>query len=243
MNKISLVFLYSLLIIINCQETNDINDTLNITDITEEVPPDFSEKISLSDLGIEPKKYEILDITPDKEIYLKDLYLNEKRYFMINNKDLLSEKYYKIMVHYIGALGINFKINIICEGAKEIIKTHNKNIKLNDFSEYDFKTNKEKIPNVCNDTYDEDFLLISLEPFSHTYQLKNEREIKFNAILEVISNKVNNDIKPINILTNKGVYKALIVILVIIPLLLYIFKEKIRGFLLYVIGKNDIKEV
>ena len=172
---------------------------------------------------------EILNIQPDKKLTL-DVKLNEEILLKVNKNLLLENHFYKIMIHFIGSLGITFKINIICNDIY-VIEYDNKEIDVDDFSEYDFKTNNNKIPNLCGNDYDKNFFIISLLSKSISYQFREENKIKFKIIFELITNKINTDIKPINILTNKGLYKGLIFVLIIVPIMLIIFKNKIQIFL------------
>ena len=144
------------------------------------------------------------------------------------------------MIHFIGSLGITFKINIICNDIY-VIEYDNKEIDVDDFSEYDFKTNNNKIPNLCGNDYDKNFFIISLLSKSISYQFREENKIKFKIIFELITNKINTDIKPINILTNKGLYKGLIFVLIIVPIMLIIFKNKIQIFLIHILNQKELK--
>ena len=182
---------------------------------------------------------EILNIQPDKKLTL-DVKLNEEILLKVNKNLLLENHYYKIMIHFIGSLGITFKINIICNDIY-VIKYDNKEIDVDDFSEYDFKTNNNKIPNLCGNDYDKNFFIISLLSKSISYQFREENKIKFKIIFELITNKINTDIKPINILTNKGLYKGLIFVLIIVPIMLIIFKNKIQIFLVHILHQKELK--
>ena len=182
---------------------------------------------------------EILNIQPDKKLTL-DVKLNEEILLKVNKNLLLENHFYKIMIHFIGSLGITFKINIICNDIY-VIKYDNKEIDVDDFSEYDFKTNNNKIPNLCGNDYDKNFFIISLLSKSISYQFREENKIKFKIIFELITNKINTDIKPINILTNKGLYKGLIFVLIIVPIMLIIFKNKIQIFLIHILNQKELK--
>jgi hypothetical protein len=182
---------------------------------------------------------EILNIQPDKKLTL-DVKLNEEILLKVNKNLLLENHFYKIMIHFIGSLGITFKINIICNDIY-VIEYDNKEIDVDDFSEYDFKTNNNKIPNLCGNDYDKNFFIISLLSKSISYQFREENKIKFKIIFELITNKINTDIKPINILTNKGLYKGLIFVLIIVPIMLIIFKNKIQIFLIHILNQKELK--
>ena len=183
---------------------------------------------------------EIINIRPDIKAYL-NAKLNKEILLKINKDSLIENHYYKIMVHFIGSLGINFKISIICNDIYVINNDIKKDIDVNDFSEYDFKTNKKKIPNLCGEEYDKQFFLVSLLPYSISYQFRDENKIEFKSIFELITNKVNSDIKPINILTNKGLYRGLFIVLIIVPLLLICFRSQIQIFLLHLFTQKELK--
>ena len=176
---------------------------------------------------------EILNIIPNNKITIKNIKLNKEILLKSYLKNLKENQCYKIMVHFIGSLGISFEINIICDDIYYIKKVKKNNINLNDFNEYDFKTNKNKIPNVCNE-FKYDFILISLVPKSITYQLISEEKINFSAIVELIENKINTNNKIINILFNKSLFKGLIFVC-LITLILLIFQNKIKFFLIKIL--------
>ena len=176
---------------------------------------------------------EILNIIPNNKITIKNINLNKEILLKSHLKNLKENQCYKIMVHFIGSLGISFEINIICDDIYYIKKVKKNNINLNDFNEYDFKTNKNKIPNVCNE-FKYDFILISLVPKSITYQLISEEKINFSAIVELIENKINTNNKIINILFNKGLIKGLFFVC-LITLIFLIFQNKIKFFILKIL--------
>lgn len=186
------------------------------------------------------EEQDILTVKPDNKLTL-DVKLNKEILLKVNKNSLLENHFYKIMVHFIGSLGITFKINIICNDIYVIKNIEEKEIDVDDFSEYDFKTNKKKIPNLCGEEYDKQFFLVSLLPYSISYQFKDENKIEFKSIFELITNKVNSDVKPINILTNKGLYRGLFIVLFIVPLLLICFRSKIQIFLLHLFTQKELK--
>lgn len=177
---------------------------------------------------------EILNIIPNNKITIKNINLNKEILLKSHLKNLKENQCYKIMVHFIGSLGISFEINIICDDIYYIKKVKKNNINLNDFNEYDFKTNKNKIPNVCNKEFKYDFILISIVPKSISYQLISEEKINFSAIVELIENKINTNNKIINILFNKSLFKGLIFVC-LITLILLIFQNKIKFFLIKIL--------
>ena len=200
----------------------------------------FFTLIFFSIIIFSEQEIQTINIIPDKKINLNTK-LNTEILLKVNKDSLLENHYYKIMVHFIGSLGINFKISIICNDIYVINNDIKKDIDVNDFSEYDFKTNKKKIPNLCGEEYDKQFFLISLLPYSISYQFRDENKIEFKSIFELITNKVNSDIKPINILTNKGLYRGLFIVLFIVPLLLICFRSKIQIFLLHLFTQKELK--
>jgi hypothetical protein len=176
---------------------------------------------------------EILNIIPNNKITIKNIKLNKEILLKSYLKNLKENQCYKIMVHFIGSFGISFEMNIICDDIYYIKKINKENINLNDFNEYDFKTNKNKIPNVCNE-FKYDFILISLVPKSITYQLITKEKINFSAIVELIENKINTNNKIINILFNKGLIKGLFFVC-LITLIFLIFQNKIKFFILKIL--------
>lgn len=179
-------------------------------------------------------------IVPDRKVEVLKMKIDKEALFIIEQKDLSPNNFYKIMVHYLGSLGINYKIQIICDDIYPI-KT-NKDIKLNDYSEYDFKTDKNSVPEICGENYDKSKILLSITPYSVTYQLKEEADMEINSILEIVKSKLNTDNKPLNILTNKGLYIPLIIILIFIPVTMVIFKDKIRYFLIKILDEKIAKK-
>ena len=177
---------------------------------------------------------EILNIIPNNKITIKNIKLNKEILLKSHLKNLKENQCYKIMVHFIGSLGISFEINIICDDVYFIKRIKKNNINLNDFNEYDFKTNKNKIPNICSKEFNHEFILISLLPKSITYQLISEEKISFSAIVELIENKINTNNKIINILTNKGLFKGLF-FLCLITLILFIFQNQMKKFLIEIL--------
>ena len=189
-------------------------------------------------------KDEIKSLIPDQKLILKEVKLNKEILLNldINNFDKFQK--YKIMVHYIGSYGISFKISLICDDIY-LIKDQQKteNIQLNDFSEYDFQTNGKKIPAQCGDDYDKKKVLLSLNPYSIAYQFIPEKDIKFNIIVELITNKYNTDVKPLNILFNKGLYRGIIFVFILVILIFFVFKNKINDFLINIMDINDLKKI
>ena len=200
----------------------------------------FFTLIFFSIIIFSEQEIQTINIIPDKKININTK-LNTEILLKVNKDSLLENHYYKIMVHFIGSLGINFKISIICNDIYVIKNNLNKDIDVDDFSEYDFKTNNNKIPNLCGNDYDKNFFIISLLSKSISYQFREENKIKFKIIFELITNKINTDIKPINILTNKGLYKGLIFVLIIVPIMLIIFKNKIQIFLVHILHQKELK--
>jgi hypothetical protein len=175
---------------------------------------------------------EIFDIIPNNQLRINNIKLNKEILLKTYIKNFKENHYYKIMIHFIGSLGISFDINIICDDIYYIknLKKEN-NINLNDFDEFDFKVNKNKIPDFCNKEFKYDFILISILPKSKTYQLIPEEKILFSSIIELIENKINTNNKIINILTNKNLYIGLIFIF-LISILFLIFQNKIKKLLI-----------
>ena len=188
---------------------------------------------------------EIKTIIPDEKLILKEVKLNKELLLNININDLHQLQKYKVMVHYFGSNSISFKISLICDDIYFLKNQKNsQDIQLNDFSEFDFQTNDKKIPFQCDANYDKKKILLSLMPQSLSYQFVNEKDIKFNIIVELITNKFNTDVKPLNILFNKGLYRGIIFWLILIGLIFFVFWNKINEFLINHLEFNkEIKEI
>ena len=188
-------------------------------------------------------KDEIKSLIPDQKLILKEVKLNKEILLNIDINNFDKFQKYKIMVHYIGSYGISFKISLICDDI-HFIKDHNKpeNIQLNDYSEFDFQTNGKKIPIQCGDDYDKKKVLLSLNPYSIAYQFIPEKDIKFNIIVELITNKYNTDVKPLNILFNKGLYRGVMLAFILVFLIFIVFKSKFTSYLNELMDSNNIKK-
>ena len=176
-------------------------------------------------------KGNIRSIIPDERLILKEIKLNKEILLNLEIKNFEEFQKYKIMVHYIGSYALS-KISLICDDI-HLIKDQKKseNIQLNDYSEFDFQTNGKKIPTQCGDDYDKKNLLLSLIPHSIAYQFIPESEIRFNIIVELITNKLNTDVKPLNILFNKGLYRGVMLAFILVFLMFFVFKSKLTNFL------------
>ena len=185
--------------------------------------------ITISLLNIIICEEEIKTLKPDEKLIIKGVQLNKELLLNLNIKNFLPSQKYKIMVHYLGSYSVSFQISLVCDDIY-LIKTqkNSQNIQLNDFSEYDFQTNDKKIPLQCDENYDKKNVLISLLPKSLSYQFVNEKDIKLNIIVELITNQFNTDIKPLNILFNKGLYKGIIFVIILVGLIYYVFWNKIN---------------
>ena len=185
--------------------------------------------ITISLLNIIICEEEIKTLKPDEKLIIKGVQLNKEILLNLDIKNFLPSQKYKIMVHYLGSYSVSFKISLVCDDIY-LIKTqkNSQNIQLNDFSEYDFQTNDKKIPLQCDENYDKKNVLISLLPKSLSYQFVNEKDIKLNIIVELITNQFNTDIKPLNILFNKGLYKGIIFVIILVGLIYYVFWNKIN---------------
>ena len=187
---------------------------------------------------------EIKPIIPDEKLILKEVKLNKEILLNININQFEKLQKYKIMVHYIGSYAISFKISLVCDDIY-LIKNQQKggDVQMNDFSEFDFQTNENRIPAQCGDTYDKKKVLLSLTPYSIAYQFIPEKDIKFNIIVELITNKFNTDVKPLNIMFNKDLYKGIIFGVILIILIFTVFKKKIRSDLVDILlNNNEIKK-
>jgi len=183
---------------------------------------------------------EIKSIMPDEKLILKEVKLNKEILLNIDINQFEKLQKYKIMVHYIGSYALSFKISLVCDDIYLIKNQQNKgDVQMNDFSEFDFQTNGNGVPAQCGDTYDKKKVLLSLTPYSIAYQFIPEKEIKFNIIVELITNKFNTDIKPLNIMFNKDLFKGIIFGIILIILIFTVFKEKIRNDLVDILLNNN----
>ena len=185
--------------------------------------------ITISLLNIIICEEEIKTLKPDEKLIIKGVQLNKELLLNLDIKNFLPSQKYKIMVHYLGSYSVSFQISLVCDDIY-LIKTqkNSQNIQLNDFSEYDFQTSDKKIPLQCDENYGKKNVLISLLPKSLSYQFVNEKDIKLNIIVELITNQFNTDIKPLNILFNKGLYKGIIFVIILVGLIYYVFWNKIN---------------
>ena len=182
-------------------------------------------------------------LIPDEKLILKGVKLNKEILLNIDIDNFLQLQKYKVMVHYIGSYSISFKISLICDDIHFLKNQKNsEDIQMNDFSEFDFQTNEKKIPLQCDETYDKKKVLLSLIPYSLSYQFVNEKDIKFNIIVELITNKYNTDIKPLNILFNKGLYRGIIFAFILIFLIFFVLRNKINEFLISTLEFNKEKK-
>lgn len=185
----------------------------------------------------------IKSIIPDEKLLIKGVQLNKEILINADIDNFLQLQKYKIMVHYFGSYSVSFKISLICDDIYFLKNQKNsQNIQLNDFSEFDFQTNEHKIPLQCEDNYDKKKVLISLIPQSLSYQFMNEKDIRFNIIVELITNKYNTDIKPLNILFNKGLYKGIILVVVLVFLIFCVFGNKLNELLINSLEFNKVRK-
>ena len=185
----------------------------------------------------------IKSIIPDEKLLIKGVQLNKEILINADIDNFLQLQKYKIMVHYFGSYSVSFKISLICDDIYFLKNQKNsQNIQLNDFSEFDFQTNEHKIPLQCEDNYDKKKVLISLIPQSLSYQFMSEKDIRFNIIVELITNKYNTDIKPLNILFNKGLYKGIILVVVLVFLIFCVFGNKLNELLINSLEFNKVRK-
>ena len=185
----------------------------------------------------------IKSIIPDEKLLIKGVQLNKEILINVDIDNFLQLQKYKIMVHYFGSYSVSFKISLICDDIYFLKNQKNsQNIQLNDFSEFDFQTNEHKIPLQCEDNYDKKKVLISLIPQSLSYQFISEKDIRFNIIVELITNKYNTDIKPLNILFNKGLYRGIILVVVLVFLIFCVFGNKLNELLINSLEFNKVRK-
>ena len=107
---------------------------------------------------------EIKSLIPDEKLILKGVKLNKEILLNIDINNFREFQKYKVMVHYIGSYSISFKISLICDDIYFLKNQKNsENIQLNDFSEFDFQTNGNKIPLQCDENYDKKKSFIILD--------------------------------------------------------------------------------
>lgn len=180
-------------------------------------------------------------LIPSEKYNLLNLKLNEELLYSVPIKLLKSNQIYRVFLHFIGPLGIDVKTKIICDDIHLIHKNKN-NIRLNDYSEYDFWTNEKGIPKICGDNYHQDKVIISLTPYSLTYQFRDESTIQFNGILELAASPINLGHKCFQILSLRFFYRLFFIFVIGSPLLMLIFRNKLKKFLIWIIDEKLDKE-
>ena len=169
---------------------------------------------------------EIIEINPESKIKFNDVKYNEEILLKVPKYKLKENTFYNIRVHFIGSIGIKIRFKIICDDIYPII---NKN---------SFFVNENKIPILCKNNFDKNFFLLSFQTYSKVYQFNDEKLINFPMIIELVSFKGGMKFKSI---ISSGFYKVLILNFIIIPIIIIIFRNKIRGILLKVLFNKDIK--
>ena len=187
---------------------------------------------------ISTEKTIIIDLKPNTLIPVNNIKIEESILFKVFKKDLKPNSIYTFQLHRLGALGINYHIKIICNDIVNLKEYLNKDIKLNDVTRRFLKINKFGFPKICGNNYIDDFFIISAQPKSKVYQLINEKEIEFNIIVDFFYNNGGYSLRSF---LSTGLYKALILIFIITPFLLFIYQKNIKKFLIYIIGIN-VKE-
>lgn len=84
-----------------------------------------------------------------------------------------------------------------------------------------------------------------LNPILTSYQLKSIKELikKFDFLIELTESKFNTDNKVINILTNKNIYILILIIFTIIPLIIILFRNKLKFLIFkFFIENNNISK-
>ena len=180
---------------------------------------------------------EIIEINPESKIKFKDVKYNEEILLKVPRYKLKENTFYNIRVHFIGSIGIKINFKIICDDIYPVINKNNEII-LTEVNERSFFVNKKKIPTLCNNKFDKNFFLLSLKTYSKVYHFNEEKYINFPMIIELVSFKGGVKLKPF---ISSGFYKVLILNFIIIPIILIIFRNKIRGLLLKALFIKDIK--
>ena len=160
---------------------------------------------------------EIKEINPESKIKFNDVKYNEEILLKVPKYKLKENTFYNIRVHFIGSIGIKIRFKIICDDIYPIIN---------------------KIPILCKNNFDKNFFLLSFQTYSKVYQFNDEKLINFPMIIELVSFKGGMKFKSI---ISSGFYKVLILNFIIIPIIIIIFRNKIRGILLKALFNKDIK--
>ena len=175
-------------------------------------------------LNFSKEEIKTFDINLKDKLHIKNISFGDTLNFKIKTKYLKPFTSYSLQIHTIGSDGISLETKFICSDIISFKEDKN-NIKLNDVKRRTFKTNQNKFPDICNQEYDEDYFLISAKPKTRVYQFINENDIKFNVMVNIVENIGGYTLRSF---FSTGLYKGLIINLIIIPLLIYIFKNKIK---------------
>ena len=170
------------------------------------------------------EEIKIFDINLQDKLHIKNISFDDTLNFKVKTKYLKPFTSYSLQIHRIGSEGISLDIKFICNDIINF-KENKNNIRLNDVTRRTFKTNKYKFPNICNNKYDEDYFFFFFKPKTRVYQFINENDIKFNVMVNIVENIGGYTLRSF---FSTGLYKGLIINLIIIPLLIYIFKNKIK---------------
>ena len=175
-------------------------------------------------LNFSKEEIKTFDINLKDKLHIKNISFGDTLNFKIKTKYLKPFTSYSLQIHTIGSDGISLETKFICSDIISFKEDKN-NIKLNDVKRRTFKTNQYKFPDICDQEYNEDYFLISAKPNPRVYQFINEKEIKFNMMVNIVENIGGYTLRSF---FSTGLYKGLIINLIIIPLLIYIFKNKIK---------------
>ena len=179
----------------------------------------------------------IIEINPESKIKFDKVKYNEEILLSISKDKLIENGDYNIRVHFIGSFGIKIQFKIICDDIYPVSNLNNE-IKLNEVNERSFKVNEKKNPILCKNNFDKNFFLLSIKPYTKVYQFEDEKNIIFPLIVELVSFKGGKILKP---MISSGFYKILILNLIFIPLIIFIFRNKIRKILLKILFDKEIK--
>lgn len=114
-------------------------------------------------------------------------------------------------------------------------------LELNDFNEYDFKTNEVGFPQILKCEKKESFK-ISLNPEIISYQMENIETTlteKFNFKVEIVESKFNTDNKVINILTNKNLIYFILPLIFFTILLCIIFRNELKILIIFTLNQDE----
>ena len=180
-------------------------------------------------INISKQEKLIINLEPEKKISVKNFTINDSLLFKIYKKDLKPNSSYTFQIHRIGPEGITFDIKFICNDIIYLKGEYNNKIRMNDVSRLYFNTNEYNFPVYCGKNYNDDFFIISAQPMTKVYKFIDEKEFKLNIMVDFFYNLGGHSFRTF---ISTGFYKGLIIVLIIIPLICFIFQNKIKNYLI-----------